>query len=342
MYLKIQNGTSTKQYTLTDSCNKPYLHVSNSLLPLTTRTTSGLNLKAKDNNITYRAMEYNSTSESGYYSTSSVEPGNMSSTTALTRSSTSNTVYHTAPETTGTTYLTRSSTSSTVYHTAPETTGTTYLTRESAYDTYSYLSHASYSSENPSAGMEYYSEWDSYTNDYHLSVSFFKETKTYKTTKNQRQVTLTTSSYYASIPSDLAHFVYSYTEGNSPSLYTGTNNTVPYMKHNSTSKYSSYTMAGGDNILLREFGTISTNSRGANSYLRATYIVQTMTRESVSDTVYGTQSKTTRTEYLTRSSTSDTIYGTQSITTATEYLTCSSTSGYSGISSSSYGTEEWQ
>ena len=44
-YLKIEKNNTTKEYLLTDSFNKPYMHISGSILPLTTNTTNGLHLK---------------------------------------------------------------------------------------------------------------------------------------------------------------------------------------------------------------------------------------------------------------------------------------------------------
>ena len=91
MYIKIKNGTKTKEYTLTESYEKPYLHVKSSVLPLTTNTTNGFHLKMKNNGKTYRPLEYKS---STIYTTAA-NPGNMSSTTALTYARTYATIYRT-------------------------------------------------------------------------------------------------------------------------------------------------------------------------------------------------------------------------------------------------------
>ena len=115
MYLKVQYNNSIKQYTLTNNYNKPYIKVSNSILPLTTNTTQGLCIKINHNNTTYRPLEYNSMSTSATYYTSGINSNGLSSTTALTRSSTSQTIYHTCSSTSSTSYLTRSSTSGTSY-----------------------------------------------------------------------------------------------------------------------------------------------------------------------------------------------------------------------------------
>lgn len=111
-YLKIQNGTKTKEYTLTSAYQKPYIRVSNSILPLTTRTTTGMHLKAQNGNTSYRPLEYVSTSQSAStsesssvtYKTSKANSAGLSSTTALTRASTSQTVYDTRVSTSNTIY----------------------------------------------------------------------------------------------------------------------------------------------------------------------------------------------------------------------------------------------
>ena len=88
MYLKIKDNNQTKQYTLTSSFQKPYMVVkhesTSSVLPLTTNTTSGMHLKVKANNTTYRPMEFTSASGSGTYYTSQVNSDGLSSVTALT------------------------------------------------------------------------------------------------------------------------------------------------------------------------------------------------------------------------------------------------------------------
>ena len=119
MYLEIKEGSSSKQYTLTDSYAKPYIKVSNqSVLPLTTNTTQGLQLKVSIGGSTMRGMEFNTMSTSVTYYSSAANPGIMSSTTALTRQSTSSTSYLTRPSTSGESYITRPSTSGTSYLTA--------------------------------------------------------------------------------------------------------------------------------------------------------------------------------------------------------------------------------
>lgn len=161
MNLKVSNSVTTKTYALTNAAPaKPYLNVSNSFLPLTTNTTSGLKLKVTKNNNTYRALEYGTVSSSDtFYTSANVSDGlssttgltraSTSGTTYLTRASTSDTKYGTRASTSGTTYLTRASTSDIKYGTRVSTSGTTYLTRASTSGT-TYLTRAS------TSGTTYY------------------------------------------------------------------------------------------------------------------------------------------------------------------------------------------
>ncbi len=143
MNLKVSNSVTTKTYALTNAAPaKPYLNVSNSFLPLTTNTTSGLKLKVTKNNNTYRALEYGTVSSSDTFYTSANVSDGLSSTTGLTRVSTSGTTYLTRASTSDTKYGTRASTSNTVYGTRASTSGTKYGTRASTSAT-SYLTRAS-------------------------------------------------------------------------------------------------------------------------------------------------------------------------------------------------------
>ena len=99
MYLKMKNSSNTTQttaYALYDSGPKPYLKVNKSkVLPLTTSTTTGLQLKAKLGTKTYRPLQkvtQNSISSSITTSTSSRRDG-----LTVTSASTSN---YTSSETT--------------------------------------------------------------------------------------------------------------------------------------------------------------------------------------------------------------------------------------------------
>ena len=121
--------------TLTENCPQPRAKLFGSYIPMqTVNQTSAGRRYITTNGSSYLVESYvtrsNSRSESASqsYLTSSDSPAGMSSTTALTRSSTSNTVYQTRSSTSGTTYLTRQSTSGTTYLTRVSTSGTSYGT----------------------------------------------------------------------------------------------------------------------------------------------------------------------------------------------------------------------
>lgn len=86
MRLQVISSNSTYYWSVTNAAPaKPYLQISNQYLPLTTATISGVKFKVQSGNTSYRACVY----QSGYYNTTSSAVGNLSSTTALTCSSTS-------------------------------------------------------------------------------------------------------------------------------------------------------------------------------------------------------------------------------------------------------------
>ena len=124
MNIHIQDGISSKTYTVTSACNKPRIAVAGGgYIPLTTSTSNGLQLKAQINGQTYRAMEFISMSESGTFYTTMAQSEGLSSVTALTRESISG--YATRSSTSAT--LTRSSTSATLTRSSTSAT----LTRSS-------------------------------------------------------------------------------------------------------------------------------------------------------------------------------------------------------------------
>ena len=132
MRLSAYNSTATTTYTLTETpIGGPYQHVNdNYYLPLTTDTSQGLRLTLQSGTDTYRPMVYTSASGSTYdsYYTSSIDPGNMSSTTALTRSSTSGITVTTEAATTGITAYTAAATTGVTATTEAATTGITATT----------------------------------------------------------------------------------------------------------------------------------------------------------------------------------------------------------------------
>ena len=124
MRLQVANSTTTMYYSVTNAVPaKPYLPITSGAntyyLPLTTASLAGIKLKVESGTLTYRAMTY----QSGYYNTTSAAVGNLSSTTALTRSSTSATLTRSSTSAT----LTRSSTSATLTRSSTSAT----LTRSS-------------------------------------------------------------------------------------------------------------------------------------------------------------------------------------------------------------------
>lgn len=179
MKITVSNSTTTKAYSLTNVAPyRPYMTVSNLtgwFLPLTTKTKSGYNFKVTKGTNTYRAMEYTSASGSASYYSTSDSPGNMSSTTALTRASTSDTSYLTCVSTSGTTYLTRASTSDTSYGTCASTSGTTYLTRAStsatSYGTRASTSSTTYYTRVSTSGTSYQTRASTSAATYYTRVS---------------------------------------------------------------------------------------------------------------------------------------------------------------------------
>ena len=208
MNLKVSNSVTTKTYALTNAAPaKPYLNVSNSFLPLTTNTTSGLKLKVTKNNNTYRALEYGTVSSSDTFYTSANVSDGLSSTTGLTRVSTSGTTYLTRASTSGTNYGTRASTSNTVYGTRASTSGTKYGTRASTSAT-SYLTRAStsgttYLTRASTSGTNTITEYTSIVNSYigYVSISFrdvvFESSKiSYSRSNTSSSFLRTTQNYY--------------------------------------------------------------------------------------------------------------------------------------------------
>lgn len=77
-YLVIKNGTMTKSYTCKESASTPYLKVSNSYLPLTTQTGTGLHVKASGSTFIPQAS-YTTTVVESYYK-GETGSGNISTT----------------------------------------------------------------------------------------------------------------------------------------------------------------------------------------------------------------------------------------------------------------------
>ena len=272
MYLKAGN----KDYRLTDSYNKPYIKVNGSILPLTTNPHMGGGvIKCKDtNNNTYRVLEYRSTSSSDSYYTSSIDPGNMSDTTALTRSSTS-----------GESYLTRSSTSGTSYLTEMSATNT-YLTYIRIDDRDAYLSHKTTSIiySNIETGTVILS---SPSSAYNLSMNI----------KFRSTITVSSSIY------TITGYNWSTSRTDRNLSRQGTNTINTQIRIAGYDVYNYYTgNPAACNFSACAFTLM--NSSYASYIFYTMYSFSTVGGVKTTGTSYLTRSSTYTTEYLTRSSTS--------------------------------------
>lgn len=317
-YLPITDGIETKRYLATSAYpTKPYLHVGNDVIPLTTNTTNGLQLKVKVGTQTYRLMEYGSESASATYYTSAEVSEGLSEVTALTRESTS-----------GESYLTRESTSGEIYGTSAEN----YLTRW---------------------GMRS-SSGDDYLVDSYVYNSVTRKITTYSSEYNSNTYTYKDATDYASDPPHTAaqsNLGFSYTydtyasyQTNSSKYYTfNPNQTVTsYLIGTPGETHTSYEFIAMNN---RPYGGFTRIYYGGNvSSFNTDYWTWGITSyyseyEGGQWTPYGTINRYTVSG---RKVTTDTTYLTCESTYATEYFTCESTYGYSGISSSSSESSGWQ
>ena len=368
MDLRIKNNNATKSYVITNNCTtRPRVCMKSdtgvpatpiSYLPLTTSTTQGLALRAKVNDQSYRALEFRSMSGSATFYSSNANGQGLSSTTALTCSSTSRTEYLTQSSTSRTEYLTRSSTSATSYLTRSSTSGESYLTkygsditvRNEAHvsDMYNYQGSHYMTRDETMTGIykssydRTYTAWDG-TRTYTCTCVFGTYTQlagnywwymTHRIPSDMsygcatRYIYQSDNSYYTSTFSNsysslITQFLRSPSDNFTYAIATSTNTTYPNMLLTS---WSQSTLSWGDNGGYTRYS--STYTQG--------YVILT------TGTSYLTRSSTSSTVYYTRSSTYDTVYYTRSSTYSTVYHTRSSTSGYSGVSSSSSETSGWQ
>lgn len=99
LVVKTASNATPESYQLTDAINAPRLAVSGSYVPITAGGGSAGNINIADGNSTYRVMRTSTTSStrsaSATFLTSGIDSAGMSNTTALTRASTSSTVYGT-------------------------------------------------------------------------------------------------------------------------------------------------------------------------------------------------------------------------------------------------------
>ena len=321
MYLKVQYNNSIKLYTLTDNYNKPYIKISNSILPLTTNTTQGLHIKLYANNTTYIPLEYNSMSTSDTYYTSAIQSNGLSSTTALTRSSTYDTQYYT-----------RSSTSSTVYYTRSSTSATNYLTKSG-------ISCTSFRLHWTQSGQGYQNS--PVTNVQNMSAQITGSTSITKGSfyiYNGASLTATCTVYTVTF----SHYSYSSEHTGYPG--NGTTYSTTNREYGQVLTFAITTFRDDNVYQANSYHSYSAIMNTSGSYgtwhnIRAGNGVYTNSQLYSIEKVISVS--TTGTQYLTRSSTSATSYLTRSSTYSTIYLTRSSTSGYSGVSSSSSQSSGW-
>lgn len=280
MYLKVVNGTKSKEYTLTSQYNeKPYMMVSGAnKLPLTTKPPT----------------DYSTRSESGTFYTTSETPGDLRETTALTRQSTYETVYGT-----------RASTYNTVYGTRQEARSSAHYSRYAGNDEYGYTTIYNISSKNADSFYgdnltvidENYRSYvvASWYNPYSNVYSYYSGFHSYKE--------FTTGTTYLTRVSTSAT---SYLTQSSTSVYQGVS---------STSSSTSYVTNPGNNIYIKiSKGTktyrpleYQSSSESASAYTTVGenewYLLSettALTRESTSETVYNTRASTSKTVYGTR------------------------------------------
>lgn len=311
-------------------------------------------LRALDSHVGFYSSSSSSESASATYNITKEDSIGLSSTTALTRASTSNTVYYTAAETTGTTYLTRESISG--YATRQSVSG--YATRQSvsgygtaSWATATYTRASTY--ETLTRASTYgYSGYTSSTRNYMIDST----AKVYLTYDDgEYKIYNTGAAGYLVVANKNVNF---YSRGiPAGSWYNGYGDVQVVWNDGHWGlgylpPYSSVSIFGTKNGITTDVGVKTAPSSdgmynvtaltqqsvyGYNTresiygYGYGTFTTATYTRASTSATL--TRASTSAT--LTRVSTSGTNYGTRSITTNTEYLTRESTSGYSGVSSSS-------
>ena len=283
MYLKVVNGTKSKEYTLTSQYNeKPYMIVSGTnKLPLTAKPPT----------------DYSTSSESGSFYTTSETPGDLRETTALTRASTYETVYGT-----------RASTYNTVYGTRQEARSSAKYHRYAGEDTYGYTTIYNISSTNERTSYgdnltvyvrddiddrsyvtaSYYIPW---SNAYGDGYGFWKNK------------TFTTGTTYLTRASTSAT---SYLTQSSTSAYQGVS---------STSSSTSYATNPGSNIYIKiSKGTKTYRPLEYQSSSESASMYTTVSEDEwylLSETTALTRESTSETVYNTRASTSKTVYGTK-------------------------------
>ena len=315
-YLAISHNNESKRYLATSAYpTKPYMHVGNDVIPLTTNTTSGLQLKVKIGGQTYRPMEYGSESASAsYYTTAEVSEG-LSETTALTRVSTSGESYLTRESTSGTSYLT----SVDCYRFRYTMTDGSHTSAQTYYDRtfiYDVPDVTSWSVDTASIRCQYMiSVGNSYSYDTWGVATLYRKTNG----ANPQYSYYETISGYTFNP-----YVPRYSDTTFSGDPLATVVVVPLpVKVTATNPGFIIDRNTGENFM-----------RNGGIYVQPHKVLTDHSNWQVYGGATASQSvlkKTTGTSYLTCESTSETIY-----------LTRESTYGYSGISSSSSESSGWK
>ncbi len=349
MNLNIKYSTSTKRYFLTSACSKPYLKVNNiSYLPLTTKTTNGMYLKAKVGNQTYRALEYESISTSDTYYTSESASSGMSSTTALTTTDVTRTEAITESVITGYEYLTAVSSESialTQSMTNQPYVKWVYKMCTTEYDPNEFPQVIS-TGKNELVSLTYITSIDNImTNNTYTSTVYNIEGVDITCTCSSLEATAYLSSIFTMtniMEFDGVMESESYTEV----VYDGNPGYIPMIVANYTTEFGQVYDPGVDTALTFSYTGILLDN---GSYLQAQNIHRYYGNYSLMDDLNECYTADLRTSYA---QTTGTGYTTSQITTATIPLTSVQTistksytnmitSGYSGVSSSSMSSTSW-
>lgn len=303
MYLRVVNGTRSKDFTLTNQYNqKPYMVVNgNQKLPLTTKPPK----------------DYSTSSESGSYYTTSVNSGGLYSTTALTRASTYETVYGT-----------RASTYNTIYGTINRCIYSSW----SAYDAYVGTNRTANGITRWNSGTQWIGDNVSTNyNFYGAPLSWTQAGGVTWTIESQTAhvypgYIIDPSGVYIKETTGTTYLTRASTSGTS---YLTRTSTSGYQGISSTSTSGSYITAPGGNMFIKVVN-------GTKTY-RPLISVSTSQSATYKTSLYNSLGLSSTTA-LTRASTYQTIYDTRASTYNTIYQTANVYQGYSsGVVRNDYG-----
>ena len=352
MQLKIKSGTFIKDYTLTSAYAKPYVNIANSsVLPLTTNTITGMQLKFKIGNQTYRALEYKGTSSASYLTTAD-EARKLTNATALTRVSTSDTKYSTRVSTSDTEYLTRVSTSDTKYLTKSGGLIYSYSVSNSSYRNGHWAANSSDYHYNTNSTLSYKMSYGTPDQFRGSGSNGWGSSVTLSFWNSNRSVTMTTG--YSLVSGKSEYYVNAQYNVSTTRSFVTTNTvtsnsaTVNYVNTSVFfNDYASNTWGQGwDNgkyitgaaWSLSYYPPLGQNWEAiveqSGCYYSDLYTDSGYKNRTTYKLYWDTE--TTSTQYLTRASTYSTEYKTRVSTYSTDYKTRVSTSGWTGQSSSSY------